>query len=120
MIRVPPDGLLEEQQLAVDQHVEYASTRGHQRDLRDTRLELLYEPLRQTDGSYPVASARAVLDGESHGRAVYRREPRFDGNGPALELARAIHARCGIDVRRERGRRREETGVGEGLRKVAD
>jgi hypothetical protein len=72
LIRVPTGGLLGEHEIAIDRHLERASARGHERDLGNARLELLQEPLRQTDGSRGVASARAVLDGEFHDRAVYR------------------------------------------------
>jgi hypothetical protein len=68
VLRVAAPALLGEHEIAVDHDLEDAPFRGYERELRDARLELLQQPLRQTDGSGSVASALAVLDGDLHGQ----------------------------------------------------
>ena len=119
MIRVSPGGLLGEHEIAIDRHLERAAARGHDGDLGNARFELLQEPLRQTDGSRGVASARAVLDGEPHDRAVYRHPAASQGRRSLVRLARPVHARYGIDLLRKGRSRRNEASVRERLGKVA-
>jgi hypothetical protein len=116
---VSPGALLGEHEIAIDRHLERASARGHDGDLGNARFELLQEPLRQTDGSRGVASARAVLDGEPHDRRSLP-APRRQPEAMILSaLARPVHARCGIDLLRKGRSCRNEASVRERLGKVA-
>ncbi len=59
-------GLLRVDAFVVDIYLENASPRGDQDHLFEIVLELLQDPLRQTDGSRRVPSLAAVLDAYSH------------------------------------------------------
>jgi hypothetical protein len=48
---MPLQGLLREQEVAVDHHLEDAAPRGEDDQLRDLVFELFQQAFRQTDGS---------------------------------------------------------------------
>jgi len=57
-------------QLAVDGDLEDAAARRDDDEILYVVLELLQQPLRQTDGSRCVASLGAVLDRDLHDRSL--------------------------------------------------
>ena len=63
--------LLRGNEVAVDDHLKDASLGGDDFELRNRLLELLEQPLRQTDGLRPIASDGAVFDRDVHDRSVY-------------------------------------------------
>src|SRR6266853_5598408 len=64
-LRVAPESLLREYQIAVDGHFEDAARRGHQPDFGIGNFMLQLS--RQTGGSRLVVSDDAVLDDHAHG-----------------------------------------------------
>lgn len=66
MVTMPARGLLRVEEMAVDHDLEDPTSGWDQRYVFDVVLELLQQPLRQTDGSRCVASLSAVLDRDLH------------------------------------------------------
>ena len=75
--RIAAEHCLREDQGAVDVHVKYAAGARDQFDCRDSILERLEDPRRQTDGVWPSASGNAILDPDvSYARHVALRRYR--------------------------------------------
>ena len=66
MLRVAARRLLRVHEVPVHLDLEHAPARRDEDEIGDLALELLQQPLRQTDGSRCVASLGAVLDRDPH------------------------------------------------------
>jgi hypothetical protein len=67
---VSPRLLLGKREAIVDFDLEDPSPGRDEDEVGDVVLELFQQPFRQTDGSRSVASLRAILDRDPHGRRV--------------------------------------------------
>ena len=68
MLCVPPRALLGVHEVVVHSDLENTTAGGNEREIAQLVLELLQQPLRQTDGSRGIASLGAVFDRDPHGR----------------------------------------------------
>lgn len=78
VLRVSPKRLLRKHQVAVDDHLEYAAARRHQRHLANVGSMLSQDLFRRTDGFREIVSLAAVFD-RNPGAASHGALPRIAG-----------------------------------------